>query len=458
MILVSLIFAIVLEFILSKNVYTAFSIGRLVALFGIISFIGIHFLIGFKKLYTYIIENRFLLSIVMIIFSTILGFMQKNVGFKEWIFSNNIVLSPIWNLEFYALLLVSYELFLIITKGKKYSSLIGSIVVAFSGAVQLNFSNLSIVLVLGELSVVIFDKLITAEKKKNLFSVIFIALGALYSIVSKMYAMSFAYIFLALIIWIILKNKNVLKNKDVLFKVVVTSTTNIVISTLLFKFVNFNVNYTIENVSGLSYIFSYLYNFLLPFKNINEKELFGSFISLFPIPMLVSLYYLYKYEKHAEFLLPITIITILQTVFCLSGFSETIDEIIGFNFIDVPRAVIAVNLANVYILFYMISNIEERVFSLKKSITLTLITVCLLVFVPLPIAISNKVYLSVLSGELCVLALLFYNFADSRYKNVLLTTLVILTLITGVFLNPIVKGDKKVKQIEKNSQYEELQC
>jgi hypothetical protein len=453
LILVAIILSLVLEFIfVNSKVFTSLSIGRVITVFAVITFLGLHFVMGFKKLYTFIVEHRYILSGILIVLSTIVGFFQNNMTIKEWILTTDIVLSLWWNIKFFSILLVSYELFYIITNENRNMSIIGSIVVTFSGAVQLNFGYICGSLIIGELIVVLVNKLLVSEKNTNTY---LIALGIIlasyfYAFTFKSYTISFGYIFLALIIWILLKNKEKLKDKQLRLVCIVTLILSIIsafVSNKLFGV--FNNDLSFEETSGFAYLFSYLYNFLLPFNNIENKALFGNFISIFPIPMIVSLYYIYKKEKHIEFLLPITIVTVLETVFCLSGFPDSIEKITKFNLVNTARCSMAVGLANVYILFYMLGNIEERIFSLKSAITLTIITVCIVAFVPLPIAFSAKKYIYILAAEMCVLALLYYNFGDIRYKKVILGFLVLLTLISGVFVNPIINEKNKTITSEK---------
>ena len=113
--------------------------------------------IKMKKIYEVIIKNRYIFSIAMIFLSTIFGFFINSIGIKEWIFTTDKVLSLWWNIKFYSLILVSYELFYIITNKRKGTSLVGAIVITFSSFVQLNFTRVDS-LIIGELIVVLIFK------------------------------------------------------------------------------------------------------------------------------------------------------------------------------------------------------------------------------------------------------------------------------------------------------------
>ena len=329
--LISIILSGIAEFIF-VNSGNIISIPRFITVWGILGFIGLHFVIGFKKLYTIIVENRFKISIVMIAISTIIGYLQSNSGIQEWLLNTSTTLSLWWNIKFYGLLLVTYELFKIITDESQGMSIVGTIVVVFSGAVQWNFNKIDS-LIWGELIVVLLNKLLNQENSKNKTLYIF---GIMISIVAYAftftgYAISFGYVFFALTIWILIKNRNDIKNNSVLL--VGVTAISIACAVILRIKIPFNYNDVIEpEARGLSILYSYLYNILLPFNNLGEETaLFGSFLSAFPIPMLIALYYMYKNDNHIEFLLPIVIISVLETVFCMSGLPDVINKITLFS-------------------------------------------------------------------------------------------------------------------------------
>lgn len=443
--IVAIILALVIEFILVKSgTFSQFAIGNVLVLFGIVAFLGLHFVVGFKKLYNYIIDNRYIISIVLIIVSTILGFMQNDITIKDWIFATNIPLCLWWNIKFFAIILASYELMLIITNNRNISA-IGATIIAFSGAIQWNFEYINSIII-GEIIVVLLNNLINSQEVKNkiINSCAIVVLSFIYMQTTISFAIVFSYVWLALIIWLLIKDKDKIKENRTISFIIGTLLLSIIAGLVSLKLIPSSFQYDpIENTSGASYLFTYIYNILLPYTNMEKKYLFGNFISLFPIPMLVSLYYLYKNDKHVEFLLPITIVTVLETIFCISGFPNIINNILGFNSVTVARCSVAVNYANLLILFYIISNIEE-IFKLRTAIKLTLASVCILAFINYPAEFSSRSFLYLFAAELCVLFLLFYNYGNKKYKKVLLFFMVLFTLISGIFVNPIIKDKAEI--------------
>lgn len=438
--IVAIALALVIEFILVKsNTFSQFAIGNVIVFFGVVTFLGLHVVVGFKKLYNYIIDNRYIISIVLIIASTVVGFMQNTIGIREWIFATNIPLCLWWNIKFFAIILASYELMLIITNNRNISA-IGATIISFSGAIQWNFEYINSIII-GEIIVVLLNNLINSQdvKKKIINSCAIIIFSFIYMQTTLSFAIAFVYIWIALIIWILIKNKEKLKENGIIKYLVGTLIFSIIAMIVSLKFINLGFKYDpIETTRGASYLFTYIYNILLPFTDMEKKYLFGNFISLFPIPMLVALYYLYKYDGHIEFLLPITIVSVLETIFCISGFPRIIRQVFGFEHISVVRCSVAVNYANLLLVFYMISNIDE-IFKLKTATKLTLLSVCILAFIGYPAEFSSRSFLYILAAELCVLFLLFYNYGNKKYKKVLLFFMVVFTLISGIFVNPIVK-------------------
>ncbi len=439
LVLISIILASITEFIFVNSGNT-FSISREITLFGIFIFIGLHFTIGFKKLYTIIVENRFKISGVMIIISSLLGFFQNHVELKDWILDTESILSLWWNIKFYGLVLVSYELFSLITDNNKVYSIIGTIVIVFSGAIQWNFTKIDS-LIFGQLIIVLLDKLLKEDKK---IVKIILAIGIFASIVAycftfEGYAIAFGYVFLALIIWVLIKNKELLKNKKTLIIIVSTLVTSTICAVIAKVVSQIHYNDTmIDEGRGIQYLFTYLYNIVLPFKDLSINSLYGSFISIFPLPMLFALYYMYKNDDNVEFLLPITIVSILETVFCMSGLPEIVNKISLFSNVSISRCIVAVNLANVYILFYTLKHIDKKIFSITSAIRIAVVLMIVVGFISYPEKIATRMYLNLFMIEICLLSFLYSIFHDKNYKNVLLFFLCLITLIGGITVNPII--------------------
>jgi len=388
-----------------------------------------------KKIGNMIIDNRYKISIIMIIIFTIIGFFINSVDIKEMLFSTDRILSLWCNIKFFTICLSSYELFFIITNKNKNLSVAGTIILAFSGCVMWN-QNKYDSLILGEIITILIYKLIECKSKKKNFlyalSIIGCFVGYMYTF--RPYAVAFGYVFFSLIVWIIAENiKKLKEDKNKICLICVTIILSIIFAIIIEMCFAKTYNDSIPNISsGFSGIFTYLYNILLPFYNITYKELFGGIISLAPFPMCMALYYMYKKEKHANFLLPITIITVLETIYCISGFPEIINKFTMLSGVSSMRVVPSIQLSNLFIMFYFIGNIDDFKVDLKYSMRIAVISICILPFIQYPQIFMPKKFLYIFVCELCMLIFMFFNYSEKKYQKVFIKLLMLLSLIAGV--------------------------
>ena len=148
--------------------------------------------------------------------------------------------------------------------------------------------------------------------------------------------------------------------------------------------------------------------------------------------MLLALYYLFNKDDNTEFLLPLTIVCVLETVFITSGFPEIIERLTLFSKVDSLACALAINFSNLLILLYFLENIKGKLFKFKNTIRITIVLICMLIFVERPIAFSSLKFLYLIVAELCLLVFLFLNYDDKKYKKVFLFFLLVTTLIGGI--------------------------
>ncbi len=323
--------------------------------------------------------------------------------------------------------------------------------IAFSGYVQWNFKY-SNVIIYGEIIVLLINKFFSQKELKYqiAFSVLISIFIIMYIFCGISLAISFEFAFVPIIIWSFIKNiENIKKNKINIILLVAS----VFLSILIYKFIFLKMNFIvrkeyIENDYGTKYLFSYLYNVLLPFKKIQNANIYGSFMSIFPVPMFIALYYIYKSEKHTEFLFPASVFAAIGTIFCISGFTGVTTKILGLSRVNLVHIAVAINLNNLFILIYMIGNIEEKVFKVNHAMRVIVVFCCLLGFINYPSSFALKKYLILYIAEFASTGFLFLNFEDKKYKKVLLAFLVIITLISGAFVNKLTKKVVSPKYID----------
>ena len=379
------------------------------------------------------LENRYKFSGVMFVILTIIGFFINQINIKEWILTTNKVLSPWLNFKFFAILLASYELFFIITNKNKKMSVAGTIVLAFSGYTFWNYTKYD-ALILAEIITILIYGIITSNNIRNnilrLVAIVGCSIGYMYTF--RPFAIAFGYVFFALILWILLENRKEIKGnkKNIIILTAILSITSAIITAMFLKNC---YSEDVENfIIGFSGIFTYLYNTLLPFFELENVGFFGGIMSIAPIPMCLALYYIYKNEKHENFLLPMVIVTVLETIYCISGFPQFINKFTLLATVSSIRVIPAVQLANLFILFYFLGNIDDFSLNIKHSIRITIFTICILAFLKYPIVFTSKKFLYLYVAELCMMIFMFLNYSNKKYQKVFIGLLVILSLISSL--------------------------
>ena len=219
--------------------------------------------------------------------------------------------------------------------------------------------------------------------------------------------------FLTLILWKVLENrKRLLKEKGILpkkmFIVLIISLPLALILGIVFY--QYQPIKPLEKIGGLSYLTNYTYNIFSIFdQNIKyvNRSCLTSFISVFPMGLVIGIWYILKEEnEHFDFLTSTVIISILELIWIVSN------KMIVFlpNYIFV----LGFHLLQIYMLLYIFSRIEKPLFNLTKAAYVTLIGLLLLLLMPVPKKIG---YIALnLSYIVFVLeAYMVLNYSDKRF-------------------------------------------
>ena len=120
------------------------------------------------------------------------------------------------------------------------------------------------------------------------------------------------------------------------------------------------------------------------------------------------------------------------------GIMATIKSIALFNGVNRNVLLNAINYTNLLLIFYFITNFEDKFFSFRWTIRITIIS-SVLAFIMLrrPEEIASSFHLTILSIEFCLLLFTFLNFDDRRYKTLFLAALIAFTVIPNAFIYPI---------------------
>ena len=204
---------------------------------------------------------------------------------SAYFLGNDIGLSFWWYGRLIALLLVSFEFCMVITKKNKLVSLCGMLMIALAPATQWWYSNfLPDILIYGQLAIVLMDLWLKTDKLKvKILSAIGIFICAI-SYVFTFYpawSIPFAYVFLAVFIGLIIQNKknyHFHKRDALIMAIVILAVAGMGIRYYLIS------HDTIKSITGTSYpgerfevggdgivnVFGYVYNMFTPYKNMQN--------------------------------------------------------------------------------------------------------------------------------------------------------------------------------------------
>ena len=374
------------------------------------------------------------------------------------LFGNDVGLSFYWYARITAMILGAYELCLILTNKNKKISLCGAIVITFSAAVQWWYCMDT--LIWGQIILVLVNKFMNTDKKCAKY---FCALGLISALLAYVFVMypawqvSFAYVFLAIGIWMLIKNfKNGYKltKHDIL---VIIITIACVIALLgrwynLSKDTIFAVGNTAypgercETGGGAYNLFAYIYNIFFTFEEFPNPCEFSSMLSFYPIPMILGLIYVVRNKKNISFWIPALISGGFLAIWCKWGFPEILAKITLMSNATSSRASIALGTLNIYMLIYLMGSLkkEDKWFSNKK------INICLAGVATIYILYMSKrtciypeyidKFKMLASGEIFMVAIFgILNINDEKIKDYLIYGLIAIALITGLRVNPVIR-------------------
>lgn len=387
-----------------------------------------------------------------------------NIGYI--LFGNRMGLSFWWYGRFIALMLISFEFCMILTKKNKLISLVGMILITFSPSVQWWYSNFIVdILIFGQLSLILVDKFMNSKTwYYRMLFILGIGLCAIsyIFILYPAWMISFAYVYLALLVWIIIKNrKNFHIDKVDMLVIIITFVLVLLLVLNFFTMSHDAINLTLNTdypgerfeLGGNSQdnMFSYIYSVLMPFKDMNNPCEFSNMFSLYPMPILLSIIYLFKkrnsvdLKKQLLFLIPILLISFLLSVWVFIPTNKVFAKLTLLYMVPPHRAAIALGYSQIVLIIYLISSIKADTKLLRKDFSF----IIAIIMATVSLILSNKYapsgYLGPVSGFVCgittfVLFYLFLNINDIKIKKFFIILLIAVVLVSGLFVNPVTKG------------------
>lgn len=372
--------------------------------------------------------------------------------------------SFLWTASIIALLLVSFEFCMVISKNNKLASLLGMLLISFSASTQ--WWQCYNIFTWGMLAIVLFDKFMLTKK----FSTkILCSIGIFISGISYIFyfyptwQVPYGYIYLAVLIWVVIKNWKEYKinEKDILLIIAIILAIGAILGIYFVKSAD-----ALKLITGTDYpgkrfetggkeiktIFSYVYSIIFPYKidTIGNPCELSSMISFYPIPMLIALIYLVrniKTKKHFSFLIPMLIISIVYSIFMVFGVNEMFAKITLLYMTPAGRLAVPLGFSQILLIVYMLGNFTKEDIILKNEIIKKAGTVLASISI---MYIALKTDMNILQNHpmyiyICGLILVYgiyqiVNINEEKNKKRLIMLLIPVAILTGATVHPIQKG------------------
>ena len=399
-----------------------------------------------------------------------------NIGYL--LFGEEYGLSIYWYGRLILLLLISFEMCMLITDKKKLPSLIGAILITGSPVVSWFYSNYIVdLLISGQLCLLMLNSLLTTKNKKLkiLYSIL---IGFSFSwfalTIYPAWQVPLGYMYLMFAIWIVYKNFKENKHiKDYLYLLISIIYIAIMLARYLMLGMN-TINIMMNTVypghrvvtGGGSTIFNFIYpiSIFFPISNyINPCEASGVY-SLFPIPILISIIYIFKNKKDKNRLLFIllTSLAIIFTIFTMVELPSIITKITLLSMVTTKRIVPIIGIICVYIIVMLLEKIKIE--NRKTKIIILILSILASTGIVYVGHLDNVNYLTLKKAVVATIVLItaiytFITYNSKKNKVVFSTLMILLGLANIVLVNPVNIGTsvthkksaaKMIKKIVKN--------
>lgn len=247
-----------------------------------------------------------------------------NLPFLILPFENAFAL--MWFGKLFVIFFAWFELFMIITKKKKFYSLLGTVLITFSAANMWWYCNNLAILAYGPLAILIINQFTNCNKiiYKLILSVLLAIVGLNYIFVLyPAWQVTYGYVFLCFFIWLLIENKAKIKWSDLLY--LILSLLIIVAITMIVFNSSVDIYNTVTSTVypgkrfstggyGYNLLFNYFASIFFPIISYHNPSEMSNFLSFYPIPIVMSLYYIIVKKNRDLFLIIFSICAILLSL------------------------------------------------------------------------------------------------------------------------------------------------
>lgn len=367
-----------------------------------------------------------------------------------------------WCSLFIVTALASVELFYIISNKNKLFAVMGGTVVAFSSFCMW-WSGCAL-LAYGMAAVAgIYNFLSSDNLKKRIVCGIVVAVfgSAFVCMLYPAWLVPLGYVFLAIIVWSFVNNikniKNFKKVDWIIFATVIVSAIGII---AIYYYNQIEYAVAVSNTvypgsrrdSGgyaLNNLLYYPASLAFPFKAVDGAYPFseyGTFFSLFPIPMVISIYLLFKTKKKDLLSILLLTVSLILTVYCTVGFPDIIATITLMSFSTAARTAPILGFVQILLLVRSMYLIKENDCKIPKRIIIP-VAIVYSIFVVLwcdkffPFAdYMSTMYMSVVGAYIFFVIVCSVGNVNETLQKLAALSLAVIMCATALFVLPIRKG------------------
>jgi len=382
--------------------------------------------------------------------------LARPLDWGYFLFGAAYGLSLSWSAFLVITFLVSFELCLIMSKQRRLIALLGGALIAFS-SYFLWWSFVSWIMT-GQAALVLVYYFIHAKNKwTRAISGIGIAIFGAYFITAlyPAWQVPAGYLYLGILVWMLYTDRKIIKRFDKLDWTLLVLTLaflgSIVISyfmdTLAYMNSILSTVYPGNRVSyggfSINKLFYYLQSLFYPVKDIGNPCEPAGFLSFYPIPTILVIYMLIK-KKGKDLLSMILLgVSLLLTVYCVVELPPLLAKVLLLTYSMPSRLIDIVGFMQIYLLVVALSRFD----GIKKmkpvyawiAAVVSMEAAVYFCYSAYPSYLSLK-ELFIIANVFAVICFLLLTDIRPKLQNALLIGIICVTIISGLLVNPIVKG------------------
>ena len=375
-----------------------------------------------------------------------------------------------WSGRLIALLLVSFEFGLLITKNNKPLSIVMAIMIAYAPVVQWWFAINGLVemLIYTQFSVLCMQKYmkeLSFVKRIVFLALIVICAGGYALTLYPAWMIPCAYVLFTLIAWVFVDNYRNCKMMKRDWVCIFFAVLSFAFSMVYLYYKSSDAIHALRNtvypgsrfVTGggmLNRLFLYITNIWHPILNegaVSNVCESSYFIDFFPICWILPITALAKTDKKDFLLKLLLFVGIFFGVYCVFGFPAIIARITLLSNCQPERVIVLFGFCNVILFVRALSLQQTSRFTLLKSVAISFVVILIALQAckalnPMYLYQHNKILFVTMLIFFCLYAFLL-AFSYGRFSVIWKCGCVMLVLAAGFLVNPIRRGIKSVESI-----------